>query len=75
MKDKDVGRLGLSIKEAISITGLGRTTLWNAIRKGKLRCFKIGRRVLFSPDHLQEFLQAHESGGTKPSRTTTNRTR
>ena len=71
MDDKDVSRLGLSIKEAISITGLGRTTLWKAIRKGKLRCFKIGRRVLFSPDHLQEFLHSHESSGTQPRRAST----
>lgn len=70
MNDKDVSRLGLSIKEAISLTGLGRTTLWKAIRKGKLKCFKIGRRVLFSPDHLQEFLKAHESGVDKPRRVT-----
>jgi len=73
MNDKDMGRLGLSIKEAISITGLGRTTLWKAIRKGKLRCFKIGRRILFSPDHLQEFLQAHEHRSDKPRRVGTVR--
>ena len=75
MGDKDVGRLGLSVKEAISITGLGRTTLWKAIRKGKLKCFKVGRRVLFSPAHLQEFLQAHESSGEKSHHVKTARSK
>jgi len=55
-----LAKLGHSVKEAERITGLGRTTLWKAIRAGKLGCFKVGRRVLFSSEHLQEFLKAHE---------------
>lgn len=53
-------KLGHSVKEAQRITGLGRTTLWKAINKGRLKCFKVGRRILFSPEHLQEFLKLHE---------------
>lgn len=53
-------KLGHSFKEATKITGLGRTTLHYAVQKGKLKCFKIGRRVLFSPEHLKEFMESHE---------------
>lgn len=53
-------KLGYSIKEAERITGIGRTTLWKAINKGRLKCFKVGRRVLFSSEHLQDFLKLHE---------------
>jgi excisionase family DNA binding protein len=58
--DEAINRLGHSFKEAENITGLCRTTLWKAINAGKLKSYKVGRRVLFSPDHLKEFLEAHE---------------
>ncbi len=53
-------KLSHSVKEAEKITGLCRTTLWKAITKGKLKCYRVGRRVLFSDQHLREFLEAHE---------------
>jgi excisionase family DNA binding protein len=53
-------QIGYSFKEAQKITGLGRTTLWNAISEGKLKCFKVGRRRLFSISHLEEFLKLYE---------------
>jgi excisionase family DNA binding protein len=53
-------KLSYSVKEATRITGLGRTTLWKAINEGRLRCFRAGRRVLFSLDHLMEFLKTYE---------------
>ena len=45
-----------SIKEATQITDLSRTTLWKAVRDGKLQCVRIGRRVLFTLQALEEFL-------------------
>jgi excisionase family DNA binding protein len=53
-------KLGYSVREAEKITGLGRTTLWKAIDEGRLKCFRVGRRVLFSEDHLRSFLAAYE---------------
>ena len=53
-------KLGYSVKEAEKITGIGRTTLWKAITKGKLKHFKVGRRVLFSSEHLKEYLKSYE---------------
>ena len=54
-------KIGYSIKEAEKITGLGRTTLWKAIEEGRLKCFKVGRRRIFSLAHLEEFLKLYES--------------
>jgi len=53
-------KLGYSVKEAEKITGIGRTTLWKAVTKGKLKHFKVGRRVLFSSEHLKEYLKSCE---------------
>ena len=54
-------KLGYSFKEAQKITGVGRTTLWKAIDEGRLKCFRVGRRVLFSLKHLQDFMESYES--------------
>lgn len=57
--------LALSVKEAIARTGLSRSTLHTAVRDGRLKHCRVGRRVLFLPEHLQEFLKAHETSGAK----------
>ena len=53
-------QLAFSLKEACKITGLSRTTLWKAIRNRKLACYKVGRRVLVSRQHIQDYLAIHE---------------
>lgn len=55
-----IAPIGLSMKQATEATGLGRTTLWKAVGSGQLQCFRVGRRVLFSPEHLERFLKLHE---------------
>jgi len=59
-KHESLPKLGYTLTEARSITGLGRTTLWKAIANGELGCFKIGRRILFSLPHLEEFMKLKE---------------
>lgn len=56
----ELPKIGYSIKEAEKITGVGRTTLWHAVNDGRLKYFKIGRRVLFSLEHLNEFMNSCE---------------
>ena len=53
-------RLTYTIEEACMIIGISRTTLWKAIRAGKLSCYRIGRRVLFSEEHMTGFLKLNE---------------
>lgn len=61
----DLPKLGYSMKEATRITGLGKSTLWEAVYKGELLHFKVGRRVLFSEAHLRSFLEKFEKRRTK----------
>ena len=65
--NESLPQIGYSIREAQKITGLGRTTLWKAMEEGRLKCFKVGRRRIFSLLHLEEFLKHYESkGGARP---------
>jgi excisionase family DNA binding protein len=40
--------------------GISKTTARELRRKGKLKFMQIGRRVLYTPDHVSEFLQSNE---------------
>jgi len=53
-------QLAYTIKEAQRITKLSRTSLWKAVRTGKLkRCLIGSRRVLFTLRALEDFLNHH----------------
>lgn len=56
----DRSTLAVSPAEAASITGLGRTTIYAAIKDGQLRSVKLGRRRLIRVAALEEWLRAHE---------------
>jgi Helix-turn-helix domain len=47
----DTGRRAHSIAETCALTGLGRDTVYTAIRDGQL-----GRRTLITDDDLRQFL-------------------
>jgi len=49
-------KLALSIDEAIAVTGLGRTSIFKAIRTGRLRVRKHGVRTLIMPEDLEAFI-------------------
>ena len=49
---------GISIKAACERTGLGRTSLYAAIRDGKLIARKFGRRTIILATDLDRFLAA-----------------
>ena len=55
-----IPKIGYSVKEAVELTGLSRTTLYEAVEDGRLKCFKYGRRKLFSLEHLSAFLKLYE---------------
>ena len=40
---------------AAKLLGIGRTLLTEYVRKGEIRCVRIGARVLFSRSHLEAF--------------------
>jgi excisionase family DNA binding protein len=47
---------GLSVSEASSVAGLGRTKIYEAIGDGSLRARKYGKRTLILRDDLRQFL-------------------
>lgn len=53
---RPAGRLSYSVEEVISLTGLGRTTLYRLMAQGELISCKIGRRRLIRASDLNVFL-------------------
>jgi excisionase family DNA binding protein len=49
-------RRAYSIAETCALTGLGRDTVYTAIRDGRLAARKLGRRTLITDDDLRQFL-------------------
>jgi excisionase family DNA binding protein len=54
----ELGRLAYSIREAADISGLGRSSIYVAIRDGQLKVKKHGRRTLILADDLKSYLQS-----------------
>ena len=56
-----IDKLALSIPEAASASGLGRTLLYQDIAEGRLRAVKRGRRTLVLLDDLKTYLAGLET--------------
>lgn len=48
--------LGLTIHEAKALAGVGRSTIYEEIRAGRLAARKLGRRTLILSDDLSAWL-------------------
>ena len=48
--------LSVSVPDAVSMTGVGRTTLYNAIKSGALAVRKCGRRTIIETSALNSWL-------------------
>lgn len=59
--EKYLGRLSYTIADAISVSGIGRTSLYKAIAAGQLRAVKNGRRTLILTEDFERFLNSLES--------------
>ncbi|MDD3795324.1 MAG: helix-turn-helix domain-containing protein [Lachnospiraceae bacterium] len=53
-------RIGMTVDEAASYTGIGRNTLRQLINSGKLPVLRIGRKNIIRTDVLEHFLQINE---------------
>jgi excisionase family DNA binding protein len=49
--------MAVSIAQAVSLTGVGRSTLYKAIQRGELPIRKAGRRTLLLTDDLRCWIQ------------------
>jgi len=53
-------RLSYGIREAVEATSVGRSLLYEEIKSGKLRVFKIGSRTLIASEDLQSWLDGYK---------------
>ena len=56
-------KLLLSVPEAAKALGISERTLFTLTASRELRCIRIGRRVLYSVEELQRFIQQREKEG------------
>lgn len=50
------GRLALTVREAADALGIGRSSLYEQLHSGNLRCVRVGSRVLVPAQALVDFL-------------------
>lgn len=53
-------RATMTEKQFAHAVGISVTTCWSLRKKKKLPHFKVGRRILYSPDHVAQFLASVE---------------
>jgi len=58
MNGAQIEKFGLTIPEASSSSGLGKTKLYQEISSGKLRAHKAGRRTIILPNDLRDYLSS-----------------
>lgn len=46
--------------EFCAAVGISRVTAWRLRRQGKLPHCKVGVKILYRPEHVTQFLEAHE---------------
>ena len=53
-------KLGMTIDEAAAYTGIGRNTLRQLVKIGKLPVLRIGRKIIVRTDVLEHFLEVNQ---------------
>ena len=49
--------------EVSNMIGFSKVSLDKWVREGKMECYKVGRRVLFSKRNIEEFMEGWKKGG------------
>jgi excisionase family DNA binding protein len=52
-------RLSYSVAEASKVIGLGRTTLYDLIKKGRINPIKVGQRTLIRHTDLEALIETN----------------
>lgn len=50
--------LAVSINDTVRMLGVGRTSIYEMIRDGRLEAFKLGRRTLVRVDSIRRLVEA-----------------
>lgn len=59
----DITKRGLSVDEAAKVAGVGRTILFDEIRRGRLTARKVGRRTIITSDALEVWIKSLPTAG------------
>ena len=54
-------KLVFTIEETCQLLSLSRTTIWKLVKSKKLKVCRVGRRVLFTLQAIQDFLDQQEA--------------
>ena len=54
-------KISVSVNEACSMIGIGRTKLYEAIKGGRLKAFKCGKRTLIKTEDINAFISELEA--------------
>lgn len=63
-----IDKVVMTEEEFCRRVGISRTTAWKMRDEGKLPHFKVGTRVLYSPEHVSQFLAQFEKKATSTGR-------
>ena len=55
--DKQTGKLLFSVKEFCEMVGIGRTTLYQEVKAGRIKAKKMGRSTLIPKSELEGFIE------------------
>ena len=59
--------------EVIMKYPISRTTLWKAREEGRLSYCRVGRKIVYLPEHLEEFFKSCELTAKRRSRRPTHK--
>ena len=60
----NTSKLSYGINQAVEATSVGRSLLYEEIKAGKLKTFKIGTRTLIAADDLNAWLSSYQTGAS-----------
>lgn len=63
-----LSKVTLTEAEFCRKVGISRTTAWNLRRKGKLQHCRVGAKILYTQEHLDNFISAHQRPLNDPKR-------
>ena len=63
-KDSIIEKLAYGIDNALAVVPIGRSLLYEEIKAGKLKTFKVGSRTLIAAEDLAAWLNSYKEKGS-----------